>query len=144
MTTREGAGDTDGVVEFALDVLELEPGMSVLVLGDGRVSDAIAVQVGSRGRVQVAATPADTPTSEFDRICAVSVPDFRSGAPAPVAALASRLRVDGQLWVIDEAPPGESTGPRSMSVSATLARCGFALVDMLERGPLVAIRVAAR
>ena len=132
-------------VEFLLDVLDARPGTSVLAIDTGPASAVVAEHVGPRGRVRVApsATRAyeSTPQEKFDRIYALDVPDFHEDTAA-VAALAPLLTDDGQLWVIDEAGPGEDTGTVSMTVSTVLAQAGFAIVDILECGSRVAIWAA--
>ncbi|WP_241385443.1 hypothetical protein [Rhodococcus sp. CH91] len=133
-------------VGFLLDVLDLRPGMSVLVIDRGTVSGAVTGQVGPRGRVCVASDPARAHEQfgrhgPFDRICAVRVPDLLAD-PAPVAALAPLLAEAGQLWVLAEAGPADGTGTVSMTVSTLLAQAGYAIVDILERGSLVAVWAA--
>lgn len=140
MTAREATGRGCHVADFVLDVADLRPGVSILVVGDADVADVVAARVGPLAR---AATLADLPRAEFDCIVTVRVPELRSAQGARTSALADRLRAGGQLWVVDEAAPGESTGPRSMSVSAALSRGGFVIVDMLERAPLVGVLAAA-
>ncbi|WP_277371101.1 hypothetical protein [Rhodococcus rhodochrous] len=132
-------------VEFLLDVLDARPGTSVLAMDTGPTSAVVAEHVGPHGRVRVA--PSATRASEFtrqekfDRIYALDIPEFREDTAA-VAALAPLLTDDGQLWVIDEAGPGEDTGTVSMTVSTVLAQAGFAIVDILERGSRVAVWAA--
>ncbi|MCT7290735.1 hypothetical protein NVV99_07240 [Rhodococcus sp. PAE-6] len=132
-------------VEFLLDVLDARPGTSVLAIEAGPASAVVAENVGPHGRVRVA--PSVTRAHEFaqwekfDRIYALDIPDLREDTAA-AAALAPLLTDDGQLWVIDGAGPGEDTGTVSMTVSTVLARAGFAIVDILERGSRVAVWAA--
>lgn len=132
-------------VEFLLDVLDPRPGTSVLAIDTGPASAVVAERVGPRGRVRV--VPSATRAHEFaqqeqfDRIYTFDLPELRTDTIA-VAALAPLLTGDGQLWVIDEAGPGEDTGTVSMTVSTVLAQAGFAIVDILERGSRVAVWAA--
>ncbi|TWH05198.1 hypothetical protein L618_000900000030 [Rhodococcus rhodochrous J45] len=132
-------------VEFLLDALDPRPGTSVLAIDTGPASAAVAERVGPRGRVRVASSATRAhefaQQEKFDRIYALDVPELREDTAA-VAALAPLLTDDGQLWVIDDAGPGEDTGTVSMTVSTVLAQAGFAIVDILERGSRIAVWAA--
>jgi SAM-dependent methyltransferase len=126
---------------FVVAAMDPQPGSFALEIGDGAAADLVAARVGPAGTVRVAGTPHSV-TGVFDLVYCIDVPAFRDGDAAAPAAVAALMRPGGQLWVFDEAPPGISTGPLSMSISAALSRSGFAIVDMLEEDRTIALCAA--
>ncbi|MDM7486920.1 class I SAM-dependent methyltransferase [Rhodococcus sp. GXMU-t2271] len=166
------SGTVPARIAFAVEAMDPQPGSDVLEIGCGGGVALALVCERLRGRgcvvgvdrsatqidrarrrnrdgldaglaeLRVGEFPGVDLPGSFDLVFAVNVPSFRSDDPAAPTAVASLLRPTGELWVFDEPPPGLAVGPVSMRISALLARCGYAIVDIVEGGRTVGVRAA--